>query len=67
MINSKKILCSIGIHRPLSGHSYNFIDKVSGKTVYNATCPCGKKWMVDSPFMFTGFKVERFTGHNVES
>jgi len=52
-------LCSIGLHRPLRGHHHNFIDKVSGLTVYNATCPCGKKWMTDSPFKFFGFKVER--------
>jgi len=53
------LLCSIGLHRPLKGHHHNFIDKVSGNTVYNATCPCGKKWMTDSASKFFGFKVER--------
>ena len=58
------LLCAIGIHRPLKGHTHNFIDKVSGQTVYNAECPCGKKWMVDSPFSFGGFKVERVLQNN---
>lgn len=53
------VLCALGWHRPLRGHRHNFIDKVSGDTVYNAECPCGKKWMVDSPFSFFGCKVER--------
>ena len=52
-------LCKLGWHRPLVNHHHNFIDKVSGKTVYDAECPCGKKWMVDSPFGFGGFKVEK--------
>jgi len=50
-------LCILGIHRPLSGHRLSFIDSVSGQTVYVAKCPCGKKWMVDSPFSMLGFKV----------
>ena len=53
------ILCAFGWHRPLQKHSHNFIDKVSNKTVYNAKCPCGKKFMVDSPFGYFGSKVER--------
>jgi hypothetical protein len=51
-------LCKIGIHRPLSDHHHDFIDQVSGKTVFNAVCSCGKKWMVDSLFGWFGFKVE---------
>jgi hypothetical protein len=53
------MLCKIGIHRPLIGHSHNFIDKVSGKTVYDVKCPCGKRWMTDSPFKYFGFKCPR--------
>lgn len=53
-----KLLCSIGLHRPLKNHRHNFIDKVSGSTVFNAECNCGKKWMVDSCFGFFGDKVE---------
>jgi len=42
-----KLLCKIGIHRPLKNHHHNFIDRVSGKTVYDAICPCGKRaWRV---------------------
>ena len=53
------LLCSFGWHRPLKNHEHNFIDVVSGNTVFNAECCCGKKWMVDSCFGFFGHKVER--------
>ncbi len=56
------LLCRFNIHRPLFNHHHNFIDSVSGETVFNAECSCGKKWMVDSPFGFFGDKVE----HNVK-
>lgn len=49
----------MGIHRPLINHSFNFTDIVSGKSVYNVECPCGKKWMVDSMSKFFGHKVEK--------
>ena len=52
-------LCSIGIHRPLQEHHHNFIDSVSGDTVYDAVCPCGKKWMTDSRNGYLGFKAEK--------
>jgi len=35
-----------------------FIDVVSGKMVYEAVCPCGRSWMVDSIHGFPTFKVE---------
>lgn len=54
----KKLLCYIGIHRPLSGHSRSFVDYVTGRTVYAAKCPCGKSWMVDSRLPMQGFKVK---------
>lgn len=54
-------LCKFGIHRPLRGHSHNFIDRVSGKTVFNVKCPCGKEYMVDSLFGWFGTKVEKNT------
>lgn len=50
------LLCNLGIHRPLTGHTFQFIDKVSGNSVYSAKCPCGKVWLVDSPFALFGFK-----------
>ena len=50
------LLCNLGIHRPLTGHKFQFIDKVSGKSVYSAKCPCGKVWLVDSPLPMPGFK-----------
>jgi hypothetical protein len=53
------VLCRLGVHRPLSGHSHLFVDSVSGKTVFGARCPCGRRWMVDSLYGFLGFKVER--------
>jgi len=53
------LLCSWGWHRPLKNHKHSFIDRVSGATVFNAECGCGKKWMVDSCFGFFGDKVER--------
>ena len=58
-----KLLCRIGIHW-MSGHTSNFIDIVSGKIVFNATCPCGKKWMVDSLFPLPTFKIERSESKN---
>lgn len=53
-----RLLCRIGIHW-MSGHASLFVDKVSGETVYNATCPCGKEWMVDTPFPLAFSKIER--------
>lgn len=43
----KKFFCKIRLHW-MQNHTSNFTDKVSGKTVFNATCACGKKWMVDT-------------------
>lgn len=54
-----KILCKLGIHRPLKKIQCLFIDKVSGKEVWLCTCPCGKKWMNDSLCGWGGLKVER--------
>ena len=53
------ILCKIGIHRPLKNHTYDFTDKVSRMTVYEAECSCGIKWMVDSPFKYFGHKIKK--------
>ena len=38
----------------MENHHHNFIDRTDGKTVYNAECACGGKWMVDSPFPLLG-------------
>jgi hypothetical protein len=58
LIIMKKFFCSIGLHW-MKNHHFNFTDKVDGKTVYNADCECGKKWMVDSLSPITLFKVPR--------
>lgn len=51
------LLCKLGWHRPLKRHIYSFTDVVSGKAVYNAECPCGLKWKVDSMAGLRGYKV----------
>lgn len=38
-----------------------FIDMITGRTVYDAVCPCGRKWMIDVRHGFPLFKVERVT------
>jgi hypothetical protein len=53
------LLCRVGIHRPLTIKDCAFIDQVSHKEVFNAICHCGKRWMVDSPFGWFGFKIEK--------
>lgn len=50
-------LCKIGIHRPLKRIQSLFIDKVSGKTVFLAECPCGQHYMTDSCNPWFGFTV----------
>ena len=52
-------LCRIGIHRPLKIQGCAFIDQVSHKEVFRATCWCGKKWLTDSVFGWFGFKMEK--------
>ncbi len=54
-----KMLCKIGIHRPLRNYAFGFTDRITLKSVYYAECPCGRQWMVDSRFRFGGFKVEK--------
>ena len=54
----KKFFCRIGVHW-MKNHHHNFVDCVDGKTVYNAECACGKKWMVDSLLPFWGVRVMR--------
>ena len=54
-----RLLCKLGIHRPLTNHEFRFIDRVSGKSVYIAECPCGKKWLTDSLSKWFGFRVLR--------
>ena len=54
-----KFLCRIGIHRPLKIMDAYFKDQVSGKMVFEAECPCGKKFMTDDINGWKGFKVEK--------
>lgn len=53
-----KLLCRIGIHW-MGEHASLFVDIVSGETVFNAICPCGKEWIVDTLFPLPMFKIER--------
>ena len=53
----KKLLCKLGIHW-MKNQRGLFTDKVSGNTVFVATCPCGREWTVDSLFPIVVFKVE---------
>ena len=58
----KKLLCKLNIHRPLIIQNLDFIDKVSGKEVFEAKCFCGKKWLTDSISIFGrwfGFRIQR--------
>ncbi len=41
----------------LKNHRHNFIDQVSGETVFNADCRCGLVFMVDTLFPMPFFKV----------
>ncbi len=54
----KNLLCLIGIHRPLKIMDAKFQDVVSKKMVFEAKCPCGKRFMTDSFNGWFGFKVE---------
>lgn len=53
-----KVLCKIGLHRPLKIRSCLFIDVVSGKEVFESYCPCGKRWLTDSTFGWLGHKIQ---------
>ena len=53
-----KLLCYLGIHRPLKNHSYYCIDMISRKQKYKAICPCGKQWLTDSNNPWLGFKIK---------
>lgn len=52
------LLCRLGVHRPLRGHSFLFHDIVSGKRVFAARCPCEIRWLTDSLFGFFGFRIK---------
>jgi hypothetical protein len=52
------LLCRWGLHWRMKIVEAIFTDIVSGKLVYEATCPCGRSWMIDSTHGFPAFKVE---------
>lgn len=56
------ILCKLGIHRPLKIGRYLFTDRVVGKMVRVAECPCGKKWMTDSDNRWFSYRIPKSTG-----
>ena len=53
------LLCKIGIHRPLRNYIHHFSDKVSGRCVYKAWCPCGIAWLTDSWLRYFGYRIRR--------
>jgi len=53
------LLCRLGLHWRMRIVDSMFIDIVSGKMVYEAICPCKRRWMVDVTHGFPTFKVER--------
>ena len=53
-----KLFCKLGLHWRMKVLDCMFIDVVSWRSVYEAVCPCGRKWMVDSRHGFPLFKVE---------
>jgi hypothetical protein len=55
----KLLFCNLGLHWRMKLGEHLFTDIVSGRAVYSATCPCGRKWMVDTAHGFPSFKVER--------
>jgi len=59
-----KLLCKIGIHRPLKIGEFLFIDRWGCK-VHLAVCPCGKTWMTDGgPWM--GLKCRSIKAKEIE-
>ncbi len=63
-VKIKKITCKLGLHWFMVGHEPDFTDRVSGKIIYLAKCPCGQHWLVDTTSRFPMFKVksERLLG-----
>lgn len=49
-----KILCKIGIHRPMKLEQCLFIDCVTGDEVFLYRCSCGQAYMAN---MFSLFRV----------
>lgn len=66
---SMPITCRVGLHWFMKGHEPDFTDTVSGKIVYMAQCPCGRRWLVDTTGPFPLFKVEskRYLGDPEEN
>ncbi|MEA2098161.1 MAG: hypothetical protein U9P70_03755, partial [Patescibacteria group bacterium] len=60
----KMLLCKIGIHL-MENHTVKFADNVSGETLFNATCACGKKWMTYSSSPIPLLKVEKIDIKNL--
>lgn len=57
-MNMKNAFCKVGLHWRMKINHCLFIDVVSGKEVFSATCPCGIEWMTDAPMGFPFFKVK---------
>lgn len=55
----RHLLCRLGLHWPISTDWCLFVDKVSGKEVFEGGCPCGVRWMKDTCSRFPMFKVSK--------
>jgi hypothetical protein len=56
------LFCKLGLHWRMKIDNCLFIDAICWRQVYAATCPCKRKWMVDSKHGFPFFKVEMNNG-----
>lgn len=54
----RKLLCYIGIHRPLKWIGFAFTDIISHKTVWYGECPCGKEYLTNGNSWF-GFRIKK--------
>lgn len=45
-----KFLCKIGLHWPRKKVYHSFVDRVTGESVFNGQCSCGKTWLYTSVF-----------------
>jgi hypothetical protein len=51
------LFCKIGLHWKMKIVESLFTSVNSGRTVFDAVCPCGKHWMTDEIHGYPFFKV----------
>ena len=59
----KKILCKIGIHRPMKWRQSCFMDNIAGKMVHEFECNCGIYWL---GYYDSFFRVKSSNQPNIE-